>query len=198
MTLFESVHDGVTAREAAEYCGIKINRNNMACCPFHDDRTPSMKIDNHYYCFGCGEHGDSIDFYSKYNNCSKKDAAIQLADIFHIIYEEHDHHNPYRIKPAISRIQRIKNAKQQRKESVNTFWKDISDYYHTLQKQMEQHAPIQISPDNIKWDDLYVEAANQLPYLDYLMDEFLTGSPEEQDEIMNLYAKTLHRNKRTA
>jgi DNA primase len=49
VTLFEQVKECVTARQAAEHYGIKVKRNGMACCPFHKDKTPSMKIDKRYY-----------------------------------------------------------------------------------------------------------------------------------------------------
>lgn len=56
MNVFEAIREyGITARQAAEHCGIKINRSGMAVCPFHKDKNPSMKIDRRYYCFGCGE-----------------------------------------------------------------------------------------------------------------------------------------------
>ena len=45
MTIFEQVKECVTARQAAEHYGIKVKNNGMACCPFHDDRHPSMKVD---------------------------------------------------------------------------------------------------------------------------------------------------------
>ena len=45
MNVFESVKENVTARQAAEMYGIRVNRNGMACCPFHDDKHPSMKVD---------------------------------------------------------------------------------------------------------------------------------------------------------
>ena len=45
MTVFEAVRENVTARMAAEALGLQISRNGMACCPFHDDRHPSMKLD---------------------------------------------------------------------------------------------------------------------------------------------------------
>lgn len=38
MDVFRVVKDNVTARQMAEYYGIKIGRNGMACCPFHDDQ----------------------------------------------------------------------------------------------------------------------------------------------------------------
>ena len=41
--VFEAVKQSVSAREAAAFYGIEVKRNGMACCPFHDDKNPSMK-----------------------------------------------------------------------------------------------------------------------------------------------------------
>ena len=57
MNLFEAVKDAVPTIVAAEHYGIEVKRNGMACCPFHDDRTPSMKVDKRFHCFGCGIFG---------------------------------------------------------------------------------------------------------------------------------------------
>ena len=62
MNVFEAVKQSVTTRQAAEHYGIHVGRNGMACCPFHHDKTPSMKLDRRYHCFGCGADGDVIDF----------------------------------------------------------------------------------------------------------------------------------------
>ena len=62
MNVFEAVKQSVTTRQAAEHYGIRVGRNGMACCPFHNDKTPSMKLDRRYHCFGCGADGDVIDF----------------------------------------------------------------------------------------------------------------------------------------
>ena len=53
MRLFEAVKANVTASQAAAYCGFTPNRSKMICCPFHNDKHPSMKVDKRYYCFGC-------------------------------------------------------------------------------------------------------------------------------------------------
>lgn len=66
MNVFEAVKENVTTRQAAELYGIRVRRNGMVCCPFHADRTPSMKVDRRFHCFGCGADGDVIDF--GYNN----------------------------------------------------------------------------------------------------------------------------------
>lgn len=41
LNVFEAVKQSVTTREAAEHYGIRVNRNGMACCPFHNDKTPA-------------------------------------------------------------------------------------------------------------------------------------------------------------
>lgn len=43
MNIFQTVKENVTARQAAEQYGLKVNKNGMVCCPFHDDRHPSRK-----------------------------------------------------------------------------------------------------------------------------------------------------------
>lgn len=46
-------------------------RKGCGLCPFHQEKTPSFNIKNNKFnCFGCGEHGDAIDFYMKTNNCN--------------------------------------------------------------------------------------------------------------------------------
>ena len=64
MTPFETVKSNVTARQVAELYGLKVSRRGMACCPFHNDKTPSMKVDRRFHCFGCGADGDAVDFVS--------------------------------------------------------------------------------------------------------------------------------------
>ena len=63
--------DVETARSAdivavAESFGIDVNSRNKACCPFHDERTPSFTLTPDkglYKCFGCGAGGDVIKLY---------------------------------------------------------------------------------------------------------------------------------------
>ena len=49
MNLFETVKSAVTVKQAAEYYGCKVNRGDMICCHFHDDRHPSMKLKRDYF-----------------------------------------------------------------------------------------------------------------------------------------------------
>ena len=58
-------------------------RRFWACCPFHNEKTPSFTIsaeDGIYYCFGCKESGDVIKFIEKMENIDFYDAVKFLAD----------------------------------------------------------------------------------------------------------------------
>lgn len=80
MGLFTQIKMAVSVKEAAEYYELEVNRGNMVCCPFHADRTPSMKLnEDYFYCFGCGASGDVIDLAARLFGLSSYDAAKKLA-----------------------------------------------------------------------------------------------------------------------
>src|SRR5699024_8185912 len=79
LNVFEAVKQSVTTRQAAEHYGIRVGRNGMCVCPFHDDKNPSMKVDRRFHCFGCQADGDVIDFVSRLENVSPREAALMLA-----------------------------------------------------------------------------------------------------------------------
>lgn len=68
-----------------EETGQQRNRVGAICCPFHNEKTPSFRVKfnanknkEFYHCFGCKEHGDAIDFISKYKNISYVEAKQYL------------------------------------------------------------------------------------------------------------------------
>ena len=105
MNVFTVVKDNVTARQVAMQYGIKFNRSGLACCPFHKDKTPSMKIDKRYYCFGCGETGDAIDFVAKYFGLAPKEAAMKIVSDFGLNYDATNRAPPKRVAPQKTKEQ---------------------------------------------------------------------------------------------
>lgn len=62
-----------------------------ALCPFHDEKTPSFTLqkgDSHYHCFGCGAHGDAIQFLMNHLKMPFLDAVESLAQRFHVHLEK--------------------------------------------------------------------------------------------------------------
>ena len=88
MGIFDTIRNNVTTRQVAEYYGLKVNRNGMACCPFHNDRHPSMKLDRRFHCFGCQADGDAVDYVGRLYGLGAKEAAYKIADDFHIPVEQ--------------------------------------------------------------------------------------------------------------
>jgi CHC2 zinc finger/Toprim domain len=53
--------------------------SGQMCCPFHEDRTPSLRIyDDHYHCFGCGAHGDQLNWLVDVEGMDHDDAVELL------------------------------------------------------------------------------------------------------------------------
>jgi hypothetical protein len=74
-------NDIIRAKEYPLKDLLSVNRAGFALCPFHKEKTPSMKIfkDNRYHCFSCGADGDSIDFLMKRDQVDFINAVKKLA-----------------------------------------------------------------------------------------------------------------------
>ena len=167
--VFEAVKQSVSTREAAAFYGIEVKRNGMACCPFHDDKNPSMKVDQRFHCFGCGEDGDVIDFTAKLFNLSPKEAAEKLAQDFGLIYDSQ--------APPRRRYVRQKTEAQKFREDRQRCYRVLSDYYYLLKKWEADRSPR--TPEE-EPHPRFVEAIQKKTYVEYLLDLFLYESEEEQ------------------
>ena len=104
MDIFKTVKANVTTRQAAEFYGLQVKSNGMACCPFHPDKRPSMKLDERYYCFGCHATGDVIDFVANLYGIGKLDDARRLAEDFHLEYDKPAPYSRGKPPPAVARL----------------------------------------------------------------------------------------------
>ena len=169
-SVFEAVKQSVTVREAAQMYGIEVNRSGMACCPFHDDKNPSMKLNEEYfYCFGCGATGDVIDFTARLYNLSPKEAAEKLAQDFGLAYDSQ--------APPRRRYDRQKTEAQKFKEDQDHAFRVLADYYHLLRKWETDYSPK--TPEENP-HPRFMEAIQKKDYTGYLLDFFLEDGLEEQ------------------
>ena len=168
--VFEMVKQFVTVREAAERYGIEVKRGGMACCPFHDDKNPSMKLNEEYfYCFGCGATGDVIDLTARLYNLSPKEAAEKLAQDFDLIYDSQ--------APPRRNYVRQKTEARKFREDRQRCYRVLSDYYYLLKKWEADRSPR--TPEE-EPHPRFVEAIQKKTYVEYLLDLFLYESEEEQ------------------
>ena len=182
MSIFEAVKQSVTTRQAAERYGIRVERNGMCRCPFHDDSTPSMKLDSRYYCFGCGATGDVIDFVSWLRGIGSKEAAILLAQDFTIPHEGSTD------KPSKPRQQNIDEQNYQHMERY--CFRVLLDYYRLLCCWKEGYAP-QTPEDG--YHPRFVEALQKLSLVEYLLDEMLGGDMQARASVVIEYGEEVRK-----
>ena len=179
MNLFETVKSAVTVKQAAEHYGCKVNRGDMICCPFHDDRHPSMKLNERYfYCFGCGATGDVIDLVARLFGLSSFEAAQKLAQDFGI-----DPDKP----PAAIALPKPKRPllTAYRQEEMRCL-RVLCDYLHLLERWKVQYAP-KVPEDAL--DDRFVEACQMLDYVEYLADLLIAAELEQRVKIVEMLNK---------
>lgn len=98
----------------------KLGKNYRACCPFHQEKTPSFTANpekQFYYCFGCGAHGNAIDFLMHYDRLEFVETIEELATI-------HGLDVPYESSAAL-----IENEGYKRK-SLYQLMEQLSRFYH--------------------------------------------------------------------
>ncbi len=122
MTL-EEVKEAYSMRDVVEMYGFEVNRAGMMHCPFHqNDKDASLKIyKKDFHCFGCGAHGDQIDFVAKLNGVSFRDAFLSLGGT----YEDQDKEEVQRKMQAAEAARQKKRekefAEQERKRLNNQY-----------------------------------------------------------------------------
>lgn len=179
MNIFEIVKAAVTVRDAAEHYGLKVSRNYLVCCPFHDDRHPSMKLNvDYFYCFSCGAKGDVIDFVARLFGLSSYEAAKKLAYDFGI-----DPDKP----PSVAVLQKPKYplAKAFQKEELYC-QRILCDYLHLLENWKVQYAP-KAQGDMV--DDRFVEACQMFDYIEFLTNILTFAEQETRVKAVDMLRK---------
>ena len=175
MNIYETIKAAISVKQAAEHYGLKVSRNGMACCPFHNDRHPSLKLNEEYFfCFGCGAKGDVIDLVSKLFDLSSYEAAQRLAADFGISTESGQPMTaPH--KPKYPYIRQFR-------EDEMLCFRVLTDYLHLLEDWKVRYAPK--TPDDAL-DDRFVEALQMLCHIEHLIDTLTVGNPEERVAVVD-------------
>ena len=167
MNQFESVRAAVPLRDAAKHYGLTVSRNGMTCCPFHEDRHPSMKLNEDYvFCFGCSASGDVIDFTAWLFGISLKEAVTKLAADFGISAETKQvflRQNPSRLEEL-----RCRRA--------------LTDYLHLLKEWKTQYAP-KTPEDSL--DDRFVESCQQYDRIAGLLEMLDEASSTQRSHTVS-------------
>lgn len=162
-------------QDAVKFYGFEMNRSGMMCCPFHDDKTPSLKVySDHFCCFGCGESGDCTGFVAKTFGISQLEAAKKLSYDFglHLFKDG--------IAVPVNRIVKSENkCRMWLKEAEQT----ITEYLFLLNRWRKVYAP---KNQTEELHPLFVECLHKTDYMEYLYDLITRGTPEEKKELFDL------------
>ena len=204
MNLFSLIKESVTTRQAAEFYGLKVSRNGMTCCPFHPDRTPSMKVDARFHCFGCGADGDVISFVEQLFHLWPIDAAKKLAEDFHIDISSYlkkptdkkkspgftpFHPDEQTLAEELAAIR--KKAAQKNLDAWMAHAQDVLIRYSFLLRDWkERYAP---RIEDTDWHPLFVEACCQEAWMTHLIDLTYDPGPPDKAAIFNLSETEVNR-----
>lgn len=135
--IFSQVKNALSIFEVLEYYGVEINAKDFALCPFHQEKTPSFKVNGRnstFHCFGCGTGGTVIDFVMEYFNLTSIEAAKKLSQDFRLNFLVSENIDT----DTIHQIQENKHLINEFKEWEKRAYKTLSSYFRALRFWGEQ------------------------------------------------------------
>lgn len=156
----EEIKKAYSMRDILDRYGIRPDRAGFIRCPFHKEKTASMKIyQDSYYCFGCGAHGDIFDFVTEMEDITFREAFFELGGT----YEQKNETFGERIARYHVRKERGMDRKQvdalKARRKLNN---DLIDIYRDGYQRSE--------PFSDAWTDCYNALQYQL-YLHEILNE---------------------------
>ena len=173
MNLFETVRTNVKAIDVVLMAGFQPNRSKMICCPFHNDKHPSMKVDRRYFCFGCGAKGDAVGFVANYYGLSLKEAAKKVVSDFGLTYDNTGYSEGVR-KPIAAKRSEYQIWAEKKQE----LFAHLSRLHEQLREMKMRYAPK--DREDSEWSPLFVMAAKELTYVEYLYDYCMFEATEDE------------------
>lgn len=168
--IYSQIKDSVTMTEILERYGIEVNKG-FSLCPFHNEKTPSLKVYEHdFYCFGCGEGGDIIKFVSMYLNVSMSEAARNINDDFNLgLPVDKKLKRRERLEMArksFNANREQKNKQQERDKFLNNYHSALDEFIR-LYKNKIKYKPKSL---NEELHPLFIEALMELPHQEHRLE----------------------------
>ena len=176
------IKNHVTVADACRAYGIRVNSAGFASCPFHREKTASMKIypgTRGFCCFGCGKTGDVIDFVGGLYDLNFMEAVIKINDDFSLglpIGRKIGAYRRARLAASTQAKMREKDAKNRRLDALEHDYDYALTMYVRLERIVERFKP---------------KSADDVPNARYLwasslMPEFADDMDATQYEIYKL------------
>jgi DNA primase (bacterial type) len=162
--------DIIETIERAGFAPKQKGRAFWLSCPFHQDRTPSMKVDPErqtFHCFGCGAHGSVVDFIMQLHGLSFKDALVYLGI---------KSGQPVQIDPAIARQRKIQKDYE---TAINNLYEKLchqSRELHKVRIQVKEN-PGALTDQGAAY---FAGLMGKLAEIDFKIDTLIEGSFEDK------------------
>ena len=177
MSIYRNIKLAVSVPQAAAHYGIHVDRSGKCCCLFHQDKHPSMKLnEDYYYCFGCQAKGDVISLTEKLFDLTPREAAQKLAADFGLAPSE-------TLKQAAAKKSAMRAERDEREYVLSLLNKNID----ILRQMKENHAPKH--PDE-PFHVLFVEACKYLEFYQYVSDVLSFGHLADVEAAMKYIKNT--------
>lgn len=185
MNIFKFIKEAVSVKDAASFYGLNPTKNNLCRCPFHNDRHPSMKVDERFYCFACGAKGDVIDFVSRLFHLNTKEATDKIMKDFHLTYHAPP---PTYAKPTTSVKSKLLKYKEPGNDDLALVADSVAAMHYKSMEAMRLYAPHNPSKD---FSTEYCNAVhNHFLSQQYLEALDYGSQPEKQALIGDLLSKS--------
>lgn len=156
----EEIKKTYSMRDILERYGMHPNRSGFIRCPFHKEKTASMKVyQDSYYCFGCGAHGDIFDFISRMENLTFREVFLELGGT----YEQKT--ETFGERMARYHAQKEREMKQKQEDALKARRKLNNDLIDIYRDWYQRSAPFSDT-----WTDCYNALQYQL-YLHEILNE---------------------------
>ena len=172
---YDEIKSRLTMKDVALLYGFEPNKKGFIKCPFHGEKTASLKLysgDKGWYCFGCGKGGDVIKFVSLLTDLSYRDACVKLDSDFNLCLFK---------KPTLT--QRRKSQQEIKKHQLKIKQKEYSQFAYGLLLRYRRWLTKQQPNQAVEFD---------IAYIDRLLDRYKRDKLIDFDiwaRISSLYSK---------
>jgi len=170
--LASQVKSLVTIQEVAEHYGFHPNRAGFICCPFHIEKTASMKLYNGergFHCFGCGAGGTVIDFVMKLFDIPFRQAILRINADF-ALGLTWDKPDPA-VRAAVMATRRREAQRKAEFERLEAKYRELAAEHRYWWEILKCFSPTREDIEAGFIHPLYAEAVKEQPYLEYLLDD---------------------------
>ena len=177
MSIFQTIKENITLRQAAERYGLPVNNKGMTHCLFHEDDSPSLKLnEDYFYCFSCQAHGDVTNLVARLFGISQYQAAQRLAADFGL-----DPRPPAQARQPVPAFKQKQERKQQIQRKELFCISTLDAYLDLLELWKKQYAPTALDES---WDDRYREACQMWDTTLYLRNCITAAPPDQKEQVL--------------